>query len=161
MVLATPRPSPRRGARVDVRDVPVDVRDVPVDVRDVPVDLRHVPVDVPDVPVDTIQNAIDQSDTLDQAAHRWALCIVDAARLRRARTAPLCVAYLAKAGIETTPNALRLLGNRKRVWSTNVNIFNEKGTGGTRRRMKTRLYDPKELVTFYRSIRRRTKTSRS
>lgn len=100
---------------------------------------------------DTIQEAIRQSDSLDDAAHRWALWVAGQARLRRARTVGVCVAYLARRGIETTPNALRNFGTRKRVWCTTKPVYNAKA----RRRMKTRVYDPKELVVFFRSIRRR------
>lgn len=106
---------------------------------------------------DTIREAINQTDTLDDAAHRWALWMADQARKRRALTAKDCVAYLARLGIHTTTNALRNFGTRKRIWCDTVPRFN----ASARRRMKLRIYDPKELVVFFHTIRRRTVKPRS
>ena len=95
--------------------------------------------------VDMIQKAIREGGSLQDAARRWAGWIVQAARLARALTAKQAVKYLATRGVVTTTNAIRKAGEKSRFWSTKQRVPGQ--------RRKARVYDPKELVIYFRNVR--------
>lgn len=95
--------------------------------------------------VNTIQWAIEQGGTVDEAGQRWAAYIVRAARLARAVTARQGVKYLAARGLATTVMAIRRAGEKGRFWSTKGRVPGQ--------RKEARVYDPKDLLIYCRNVR--------